>query len=275
MTRSCPRPSPPNPMTDEEFAGFCAEHPDLFFETTAEGKIIVVPPTYSLTGARSVGISGQLYAWAERDGRGIACDSSTGFALAYGARRCPDAAWTLKSRVAQLDAASLEEYWHLCPDFVVELQSSTDRPRILKDKMREWLANGAQLGWLIDPERRSVEIYRPEGPVVTHTGIESSPARGRWPVLFSTLPACGIRSGFSTPGCRCHRVRGCAGVSPAWYARPAPHSGKVKRFSPRPDEPNHKPSPITVSPRSWARAAWAKCTAPPTPSSAARWRLRF
>jgi len=121
---------------------------------TAEGEIIVMPPTYSLTGARNSRIIGQLDAWAERDGRGIACDSSTGFALPNGARRSPDAAWILKSRITQLDAASREKYWHLCPDFVVELQSSTDRPRILKDKMREWLANGAQLGWLIDPDCR-------------------------------------------------------------------------------------------------------------------------
>jgi len=162
-----------HPMTDEEFAGFCAEHPDLFFEMTAEGEIIVMPPTYSLTGVRSGGINGQLCAWARQEGRGIVCDSSTGFALPNGARRSPDSAWILKSRIAQLDAASREKYWHLCPDFVVELQSSTDRPRILRDKMREWLANGAQLGWLIDPERRSVAIYRPDGQVEMRAGIDS------------------------------------------------------------------------------------------------------
>src|SRR5580658_407223 len=135
-----------HPMTDEEFAGFCAEHPDLFFEMTAEGEIIVMPPAYSLTGVRNAGITGDLGAWAERDGRGIVCDSSTGFALPNGARRSPDTAWILKSRIAQLDPASREKYWHFCPDFVVELQSSTERPRMLNDKMREWLANGAQLG---------------------------------------------------------------------------------------------------------------------------------
>jgi Uma2 family endonuclease len=90
-----------------------------------------------LTGARNAEISLQLSTWAKRDGRGIACDSSTGVALPNGARRSPDAAWILKSRVAQLDAASREKYWHLCPDFVVELKSTTDLPRILKDKMRE------------------------------------------------------------------------------------------------------------------------------------------
>jgi Uma2 family endonuclease len=169
------------PMTDEEFAGFCAEHPDLFFEMTAEGEIIVMPPTYSITGARNARISGKLYAWAERDGRGIATDSSTGFRLPNGARRSPDAAWTLKSRIAQLDPASQKQFWHLCPDFVIELRSSTDRPRLLKDKMLEYLANGAQLGWLIDPGHRSVAIYRPAGQVETLDGIDSITGEGPVP----------------------------------------------------------------------------------------------
>ena len=81
-----------HPMSDEEFAGLCAEHPDLFFEMTAEGELIVMPPSYSLTGARSAEILGQLRNWARQDGRGIACDAATGFALPNGARRSPDAA---------------------------------------------------------------------------------------------------------------------------------------------------------------------------------------
>ncbi len=166
------------PMTDEEFAAFCAEHPDLSFEMTAEGEIIVMPPTYSLTGARNAEISGQLRTWARSDGRGIACDSSTGFVLPNGARRSPDASWTLKSRIEQLDPASRERYWHLCPDFVIELQSTTDRPRILKDKMREWSANGAQLGWLIDPAQRSVAIYRTGGAVEVHANLDSITGEG-------------------------------------------------------------------------------------------------
>jgi Uma2 family endonuclease len=167
-----------HPMTDAEFAEFCAEHPDLFFEMTAEGEIIVMPPTYSLIGARSAEISGQLRTWARQDGRGVPTDSSTGFRLPNGARRSPDAAWTLKSRIAQLDPASQKRFWHLCPDFVIELRSSTDRPRILKDKMLEYLANGAQLGWLIDPEHRSVAIYRPDGQPETRTGIDSIAGEG-------------------------------------------------------------------------------------------------
>jgi Uma2 family endonuclease len=167
-----------HPMTDEEFAAFCAEHPDLFFEMTAEGEIIVMPPTYSLTGARNTKIDRQLDVWAEKDGRGIACDSSTGFVLPNGARRSPDASWTLKSRIAQLDPASREKYWHLCPDFVIELQSTSDRPRLVREKMKEWVANGAQLGWLIDPDRRSVSIYRPGCGVETLADIDAIAGEG-------------------------------------------------------------------------------------------------
>ena len=166
------------PMTDEEFAAFCAEHPDLFFEMTAEGELIVMPPTYFSTGARNSGITAELFAWATRDRRGIATDSSTGFVLPNGARRSPDAAWTLKSRIAQLDPDSRSRFLHLCPDFVIELRSSSDRLRKLAEKMREYLANGAQLGWVIDPDHQSVTIYRPDTEPETRTSIHSVAGEG-------------------------------------------------------------------------------------------------
>ena len=167
-----------HPMTDEEFAGFCAEHPDLFFEMTAEGEIIVMPPTYSVTGARNADLCGQLRSWARADGRGIVCDSSTGFVLPNGARRSPDASWLLKNRVQQLDPVVRERFWRLCPDFAIELRSASDRLRVMREKMREYLGNGAQLGWLIDSENRSVAIYRPDREVEIRTGINSLAGEG-------------------------------------------------------------------------------------------------
>ena len=149
-----------HPMTDEEFAELCSEHPDLFFEMTAEGELIVMPPSFSLTGVRHSQILKQLGSWAALDGRGIVTDAAAGFLLPNGARRSPDAAWTLKSRVLELDPRSREGFWHLCPDFVIEVRSKTDRLRTLREKMQEWIDNGAQLAWLIDPETREVEIYR-------------------------------------------------------------------------------------------------------------------
>ena len=148
------------PMTDEQFAGLCAEHEDLRFELTAGGELIVHPVPFNLTARQEEELFAQLRAWAKTDGRGYASGSNQWFTLATGARRVPDAAWVLKTRVAELPPETLEKYWPLCPDFVAEIRSQSDRLPVLREKMQEWIANGAQLAWLIDPERRAVEIYR-------------------------------------------------------------------------------------------------------------------
>lgn len=148
-------------MTDEEFAAFCSEHPDLFFEMTAAGELIVMPPSYTLTGIRNGEILGQLRDWARHSDSGVVSDSSTGFVLRNGARRSPGGAWTSRARIAALDPAQVERYWHLVPNFVIELRSHSGRLPVLQARMREWIENGAGLAWLIDPERRAVEIYRP------------------------------------------------------------------------------------------------------------------
>jgi Uma2 family endonuclease len=167
------------PMTDEEFAEFCAEHPDLFFETSAEGELIVMPPNYSLTGMRHSEILNQLKEWTRRDGRGAVTDAASGFVLPNGARRSPDAAWTLKTRIRDLDPRMIERYWHLCPDFVIEVRSPTDRLRVLREKMREWIANGATLAWMIDPENSSVEVYRPNAEPQLLAGPKSLTGEGQ------------------------------------------------------------------------------------------------
>jgi Uma2 family endonuclease len=157
------------PMTDEQFEAFCAEHPDAHnFEMTAEGDIIVVAPHDFLTGVSNCAIGGQLADWARKDGRGIGCAARTGFVLPNGARRSPDCSWTLRSRITSQHARG---FWHLCPDLVIEVQSDTDRLRTLQEKMREYMENGAQLGWLIGPSKRFVEVYRHGGKVSTHKGI--------------------------------------------------------------------------------------------------------
>ena len=166
------------PMTDDEFVSFCAAYPDLCFEMTAENELVVTPPAYTLTGARNAGISGQLQIWARQDRRGVACDSSTGFVLPNGARRSPDAAWILKERIQQLTEASFTRFWRLSPDFVIELRSKTDRTRVIREKMNEWIENGAQLGWLIDLESRTVEIYRPGKEPELLSGIAAVAGEG-------------------------------------------------------------------------------------------------
>lgn len=148
------------PMTDDKFLELCKEHEDLRFELTADGELIIHPVPFNLTARREERLFLQLNAWAEADGRGFASSSNQWFTLPSGARRVPDAAWVLKSRVAELPPEALDKYWPLCPDFVVEIRSQSDRLPVLRAKMEEWIANGAQLGWLIDPERRAVDVYR-------------------------------------------------------------------------------------------------------------------
>jgi len=166
------------PMTDEAFAQLCAEHPDLNLETSAHGELLIMPVTYAWTGARNGEIISQLRNWARQDKRGVAFDSSTGWLLPNSARRSPDAAWIFKHRIKDLDPAAFSRYWPVGPDFVIELRSQTDRIRVLRDKMEEWLANGARLAWLIDPESRTVEIYRPGREAETVAGVATLAGEG-------------------------------------------------------------------------------------------------
>ncbi|MEO0520972.1 MAG: Uma2 family endonuclease, partial [Cyanobacteria bacterium P01_A01_bin.116] len=125
------------------------------------GELIVSPPTGGESGKRNLSISGQLNNWFEaNDTLGEAFDSSTGFKLPNGASRSPDAAWVSKDRWEALTPEQREGFVPLCPDFVVELRSNTDRLKTLQDKMKEYMLNGAQLGWLIDPQSKRVEVYR-------------------------------------------------------------------------------------------------------------------
>lgn len=149
------------PMNDEQFAAFCAEHSDLRFEINSEGELLVMAPANSKTGARNFWINFQLASWAEQDGRGRGFDSSAGFVLPNGALLSPDAAWITHLRLDSINPLDQDTFFHLCPDFVIELKSPSDRLAVLRRKMDQWISNGAQLAWLLDPATRSVEVYRP------------------------------------------------------------------------------------------------------------------
>ena len=160
-------------MSDQEFVEFCSDHPDLNFETSADDDLLVSDFGPTEDGIRKSELAFQLRQWAKKDGRGSVAESSAGFVLPNGARRAPDASWTLRTRIQQLSPAKRKPFYHLCPDFVIELKSPSDRLRTLKAKMQEYMENGAQLGWLIDPETRSVTIYRPNQSPETYTNIDS------------------------------------------------------------------------------------------------------
>jgi Uma2 family endonuclease len=152
-------------LSDDQFFAFCQQNPDLRIEQTAEGDWIIMPPPGGETGNRNAGLTAQLYAWSSTDGTGVSFDSSTGFVLFMGAKRAPDASWVLRARLAGLTPEQRRQFLPLCPDFVVELRSPSDSLEALQEKLNEYIAAGARLGWLIDPVERRVHVYRPGAPV--------------------------------------------------------------------------------------------------------------
>ncbi len=152
-------------LTDDQFYELCQLNRELRIERTAQGELLIMPPAGWETSEYNAEICMQLRQWAKREGTGTTTDSSGGFILPNTAVRSPDAAWIRHDRLATLTAEQRKKFLPLCPDFVLELRSPTDSLSVLQDKMQEYMDNGAQLGWLIDPVRRQVFIYRPDLPV--------------------------------------------------------------------------------------------------------------
>ena len=139
-------------MTEDRFLQLCSDNGDLRMELTAKKELIVMPPAGAETGGRNSSLTYQLVGWSDRDGTGKPFDSSAGFTLPNGAVRSPDASWMLAPRWEALTASERERFAPICPDFVIELRSPSDRLADVQEKMVEYMENGARLGWLIDPQ---------------------------------------------------------------------------------------------------------------------------
>ncbi len=148
-------------LTASQFEQLAADNPDWQLELTAKGDLIIMPPTGGETGARNDEISFQLFQWNKQTGLGKTFNAATGFQLPNGATRSPDASWVSLGRWSALTPQQKATFPPLCPDFVVELRSPTDTIAQLKEKMEEYIANGAKLGWLIDPKNKTVTVYKP------------------------------------------------------------------------------------------------------------------
>ena len=154
---------PKSAMTDEVFQALAAGNPDLRLEMTASRDLEIMSPCGSETSEKNLDLSSQLWNWTKKKGRGLGhgYDSSGGFILPNGAIRSPDASWVAKKRWESRTPVPHEVFFRLCPDFVVEIRSQSDRPYRIRKKMLEYIDQGARLGWFIDPTNGKVEIYRP------------------------------------------------------------------------------------------------------------------
>jgi Uma2 family endonuclease len=148
-------------LTGKDFDQLVRDNPELRMELTATGELILMPPTGSKTGLLNFELARQFGNWAKANAGGVGFDSSTLFTLPNGARRSPDVSWVKRDRWDALTLDEQEGFAPLCPDFVIELRSRSDNLPPLEDKMIDYIANGAQTAWLIDPLRKRVYIYRP------------------------------------------------------------------------------------------------------------------
>ncbi len=171
------------PMTDDELLRFCAVNECLRVERDANGELIVMSPTGLEGSSSNSEVNADLTIWARADGRGKVFDSNGGFTLNDGSMRSPDAAWVSWERWNALSAAEKGRFGHVTPEFIIELRSKTDRLPDLQAKMQMWIANGVELAWLIDPERKVMEIYRPGEPAEIHQNPTS---------IQGTGPICGF-----------------------------------------------------------------------------------
>ncbi|WP_045057250.1 Uma2 family endonuclease [Aliterella atlantica] len=153
-------------INDEQFEIVVKNNPDLNFEQTSAGELVIVPPTGGTSGRKNFNLTKQFGNWVDEHlelGEGF--DSSTLFRLPNGAKRSPDVSWVRRDRWESLSSKQQDGYVPLCPDFVLELRSPTDNLDELQAKMLEYMGNGAILGWLIDPQNALVYIYR-QGMVI-------------------------------------------------------------------------------------------------------------
>jgi len=165
-------------LTEEEFYQFCADNRDLRIERDANHQITIMPPTNSETGASNGQLTRLLGNWTEDTGLGIFFDSSSGFTLSTGAMLSPDASWIAQARWDALSADDRRGFARICPDFVVELLSPTDRLTDTMRKMEHWLEAGARLAWLIAPGTESVYIFEPGQPVRPIVGFDQDLVAG-------------------------------------------------------------------------------------------------
>jgi Uma2 family endonuclease len=153
-------------LSDDDFFEFCQRNGNLRIERTCDGELILMPPTGGETASFEFQVAVEFGNWAKADGTGVGFGPSAGFVLPNGAERSPDLAWVERSRWDALTAEERAKFPPLCPDFVAEVRSRTDSLRALQAKMKEYLENGARLGWLIDPVEKTVHVYRPGEPAV-------------------------------------------------------------------------------------------------------------
>ncbi len=146
-------------LTDDEFFEFASQIEAKRIERDKNGNILIMPPVGLEAGEFEGNASFYLKLWSLKNG-GRVFGSNTAFTLPNSAVRSPDAAWIPENKYNQISKEERKKFARICPDFIIEVRSASDALKPLKEKMEEYMGNGALLGFLIDPIQQQAWIYR-------------------------------------------------------------------------------------------------------------------
>jgi Uma2 family endonuclease len=151
-------------ISDEELLKISSANPNMRFELV-EGELVAMTPVGGHSGELELKINAIVANWCDRnEGRGFS--SSTGFKLANGNVRSPDAAVLLPSHTAY--KKRIEGFVPEAPDFLVEMRSRSDSLTTMKEKMQEWIESGCRLAFLIDPVETKAYVYRQDRSITEY-----------------------------------------------------------------------------------------------------------
>lgn len=154
------------PLTAKDLEAFQAEHPDYQMELV-NGEIIVMSPSGYESEEIATRVAGKIFNWVDDRRLGRVTGSSAGFILPNSDTRAPDVSFVRADRLRR----SPRSFAELAPDLIVEVKSPTDSLIKLRDKIQQFLAQGTQVGILLNPEARSLEIHRTrQAPIILHDG---------------------------------------------------------------------------------------------------------
>jgi Uma2 family endonuclease len=138
-----------------------------FRQELIRGEVVTMP----LPGWRHGKVAGKLLRrvgdYVEHESLGETCGAETGFIVERipDTVRGPDVGFVRAERLVAITRP--EKYLPFAPDLAVEVMSPSDREDEVADKAQMWIRAGSLHVWVVDPERRTVTIYRPNSKPVT------------------------------------------------------------------------------------------------------------
>ena len=146
--------------TSDEALAALGELNELWrFELTAKRELVFVQYEAADSSERGLEIMVSVGLWNRRQRGGHVYGPAVGVRFTSAGLRMPDVAWLSNERHARAfvgDSGLLHE----CPELIVEVLSPSQQLAELEENMEEWMANGARLGWLVDPFAQAVLVYR-------------------------------------------------------------------------------------------------------------------